>query len=118
MVKTLQIKLWHLVGGVALILVIFYLLIVKVNPTLPPDYSQQKREIDSLKTVVKNYELEQLALNDSIKKYENNVVILNTKLDSIDTQINKVRNYYDDKIKNITSLSPTQLGEFFTKRYK
>ena len=107
-----------MVGGVALILVIFYLLIVKVNPILPPDYSQQKREIDSLKTVVKNYELEQLALNDSIKKYEINVVILNTKLDSIDTQINKVRRYYDNKIKNITTLSPTQLGEFFSKRYK
>ena len=118
MVKTLQIKLWHLVGGVALILVIFYLLIVKVNPTLPPDYSQQKREIDSLKTVIKDYQLEQLALNDSIKKYEGNVIILNTKLDSIDTQINKVRIQYDKKIKDITSLSPTQLGGFFSERYK
>ena len=116
--KTLQIKLWHLVGVVALILVIFYLFIVKVNPTQLPDYSQQKREIDSLKLVVKDYKLKERSLNDSIKKYENNVVILNTKLDSIDTQINKVRNYYDKKIKDINTLSPTQLAEFFSERYK
>ena len=116
MYKTLQIKLWHLVGVVALILVIFYL--VKVNPTQLPDYSQQKREIDSLKLVVKDYKLKEMSLNDSIKKYENNVVILNTKLDSIDTQINKVRKYYDKKIKDINTLSPAQLAEFFSERYK
>ena len=116
--KIVNIKLWRLVGIIILILGIFSLVITKVRPTNPPDYSSQQQEIDSLNTAILISKSKNKVLKDSIQKFKDKILVLSKDLDSIDHKIEETREYYDNKIKNITNYSSTELGEFFSNRYK
>jgi predicted nucleic acid-binding Zn-ribbon protein len=116
--KTFQLKLSHLIiGGIILLLVIF---LFKYNPTqdIPNNYDKQKREIDSLGNIINELKEDQLKLNQSLSIQYAKVDSLNKEITTTEKELIQTRAYYGNKIKNITSYSPSELIEFFTERYK
>jgi septal ring factor EnvC (AmiA/AmiB activator) len=115
--KIFQLKLSHLIiGGIILLLVIF---LVKCNPTqdIPNNYDKQKREIDSLGNIINGLKKDQIKLNESLKSQYVKVDSLNKEIIITEKELTKTRAYYGNKIKDITSSSPSELNEFFTERY-
>jgi len=115
--KIFQLKLSHLIiGGIILLLVIF---LVKCDPTqdIPNNYDKQKREIDSLGNIINGLKKDQIKLNESLKSQYVKVDSLNKEIITTEKELTKTRAYYGNKIKDITSSSPSELNEFFTERY-
>tara|TARA_R110000823_G_scaffold304926_2_gene426731 strand:+ start:312 stop:692 length:381 start_codon:yes stop_codon:yes gene_type:complete len=76
-----------------------------------------QKQIDSLDIELGSLQQEQTNLNTQIQKYKDSLVVYDHKIDSININIEKIQNYYGDKIQNISNSSPTELYDFLTNRY-
>jgi len=117
--KKIKLKLWHvLIYVIVFILLLYFTFATIMSPVQVGDYTEQKQKIDSLNIVIIKLKDEQIELDKSIIHQQNEITILNNQIDSTNTEIAKVKNYYGKEIKNITTYSTTQLDDFFTKRYQ
>ena len=114
--KSITLNVSHLIMG-AIILLLLWFLLKPVNVDLSK-YDKQKREIDSLSNVINGLQKELVELNKSINFHQNRIDSLNYEIDSTNQQITNIRNYYGKKIRDISNYTPTQLDDFFAKRYK
>jgi uncharacterized protein YlxW (UPF0749 family) len=115
--KTFKIQLSHLImGAIILLLILFLSLKPKQYDWSKVDTNQRK--VDSLLYIVKNLQKEQTVLNNSIISYQNKIDLLDSKIANTNQDILNIRRYYDKQIQDINNFTPSQLNEFFSKRYK
>jgi peptidoglycan hydrolase CwlO-like protein len=102
-------------GAIILLLLVF----IFTRPTIldTSKYDKQKREIDSLSNNIKVLQKEQIELNKSITSHQSKIDLLNYQIDSTNQELTSIRNYYGKKIRDINNYTPTQLDDFFSKRY-
>ena len=117
--KEIKLKLWHILVCVVVFTSLLYFTIVTAfSPIQVGDYTDQKQKIDSLNNVIIGLEGKQVELNQSIVYQQLEIDVLNKQIDSTSKEIMQVKKYYGKKIKAITTYTPTQLDDFFTKRYQ
>ena len=107
--KSITLNVSHLILG-AIILLLLWLLLKPTKVDLSK-YDKQKKEIDSLNNVLIDLQKHQLELDKSIFYHQN-------RIDSLNNEITDIRAYYDKKIRDIGNYTPSQLNDFFAKRYK
>jgi peptidoglycan hydrolase CwlO-like protein len=115
--KIIKLKLSHLVIGGIIFLVLMFLLYIKTESAPLPNYDKQKREIDSLGTIINQLQSDQLILNENLSKQFTKVDSLNKEIKTTEKELTQTRAYYGNKIKDLNSSSPSELNEFFTERY-
>jgi len=100
-------------------IILFLLIYVFIHPTTQDisKYDKQKIEIDSLSNNIKTLQKEQIELNKSILNHQNKIDILNSQIDSTNQELTSIRKYYGKKIRDINNYTPSQLDDFFSKRY-
>ena len=116
--KTFQIKLSHLIiGGILLLLLIF---LVKCKPTTPTvdKYAKEKKEIDSLQTNIFLLKEGQHILTNNVNKQVIVIDSLEEEIIITEKELTQTRTYYDNKIKDLTGASNSELDQFFTNRYQ
>jgi septal ring factor EnvC (AmiA/AmiB activator) len=116
--KTFQIKLSHLIiGGILLLLLIF---LVKCKPTTPTvdKYAKEKKEIDSLQTNIFLLKEGQRILTSNVNKQVIVIDSLEEEIIITEKELTQTRTYYDNKIKDLTSASNSELDQFFSNRYQ
>jgi septal ring factor EnvC (AmiA/AmiB activator) len=119
MQNSISIKLPYLILAGIIFLVLLYLAFISNTPTPQVDkYETQKKEIDSLTSVIKTLNTEQEVLSERVKYQEHALDSIKIELTSTEKELNKTRKYYGDKIKNLNSSSPSELNDFFSDRYK
>jgi peptidoglycan hydrolase CwlO-like protein len=114
--KTIRLNASHLILG-AIILLLLWLLLKPTKVDLSK-YDKQKKEIDSLNNVLVSFQKKQLELDKSILYHQNRIDSLTDKISNTNQEITNTRAYYDKKIKDISNYTPSQLNDFFAKRYK
>jgi peptidoglycan hydrolase CwlO-like protein len=114
--KTITLNASHLILG-AIILLMLWLLLKPTKVDLSK-YDKQKKEIDSLNNVLVSFQKKQLELDKSILYHQNRIDSLTDKISNTNQEITNTRAYYDKKIKDISNFTPSQLNDFFAKRYK
>jgi peptidoglycan hydrolase CwlO-like protein len=114
--KTITLNASHLILG-AIILLLLWLLLKPTKVDLSK-YDKQKKEIDSLNNVLVSFQKKQLELDKSILYHQNRIDSLTDKISNTNQEITNTRAYYDKKIKDINNYTPSQLNDFFAKRYK
>ena len=77
-----------------------------------------QNQIDSLDSELVILQQEQSQFEIEIQKYKDSLIVYDHKIDSINLNIENIRNYYGKKINNIRNSSPTELYNFLTDRYK
>jgi hypothetical protein len=113
-----QIKLSRLIiGGILLFWLIF---LVKCKPTTPTvdKYAKEKKEIDNLKNNIFLLKEGQRILTNNVNKQ---VVVIDSLEEEIiitEKELTQTRTYYDNKIKDLTSASNSELDQFFANRYQ
>jgi septal ring factor EnvC (AmiA/AmiB activator) len=117
--KTFKIKLSHLIiGGILLLLLIF---LVKCKPTTTPTvdkYTKEKKEIDSLQTNIFLLKEGQRILTSNVNKQVIVIDSLEEEIIITEKELTQTRTYYDNKIKDLTGASNSELDQFFTNRYQ
>ena len=103
-------------GAIILLLLFFVFLKPKQYDWSKVDKNQRK--VDSLLYVIKNLQNEQTVLNNSITYHQSKIDLLDSKIANTNQDIIDIRKYYDKQIQDINRFTPSQLNEFFTKRYK
>ena len=116
--KSITLNVSHLIMCAIILLLLWFLLFPKPTPNDSSKYNKQKQEIDSLSNVLKDLQKEQVELNKSITFHQNRIDSLNHEIDNTNQQITNIRNYYGKKIRDISNYTPSQLDDFFAKRYK
>jgi septal ring factor EnvC (AmiA/AmiB activator) len=115
--KILNIRISHLIMG-AIILFLLWFALLKPTKNDSSKYDKQKQQIDSLNNVLNGLKKEQVELDKSIKFHQTKIDSLDYEIDSTNQQITNIRNYYGKKIRDIANYTPSQLDDFFSKRYK
>ncbi len=77
-----------------------------------------QKQIDSLDVELNHLQDDQIKFDLDIKKYKDSLIVYNREIDSINLNIEEIRNYYGEKISNISNSTPTELHKFITDRYK
>ena len=77
-----------------------------------------QNQIDSLDSELVILQQEQTQFEIEIQKYKDSLIVYDHKIDSINLNIENIRNYYGKKINNIRNSSPTELYNFLTDRNK
>jgi hypothetical protein len=116
--KTFQIKLSHLIiGGILLLLLIF---LVKCKPTTSTvdKYAKEKKEIDSLQYDIFLLKEGQHILTNNVNKQVIVIDSLEEEIIITEKELTQTRTYYDNKIKDLTSASNSELDQFFANRYQ
>ena len=117
--KEIKLKLWHVIlFSVAFSFLAYFAIVTVVSPVQVGDYTDQKQKIDSLNNVIIGLEGKQVELNQSIVHQQLEIDVLNKQIDSTSKEIMQVKKYYGKKITTITTYTPTQLDDFFSKRYQ
>jgi septal ring factor EnvC (AmiA/AmiB activator) len=116
--KVYQIKLSHLIIGGILLLLLLYLIYVRIQPTPTPDYSKYKQKIEELQKEINRLKNAQDTLTIDLGKQQKVIDSLDNEVIETEKELIKTRLYYDKKIKYLTSSSPSELNDFFSKRYK
>ena len=116
--KVYQIKLSHLIIGGILLLLLIFLIYFRPTPTQINTYDKEKKEIDSLKTKINKLKNIQDTLTIDLGKQQKVIDSLNNEIVKTEKELTKTRLYYGNKIKDLTSSSPSELDDFFSKRYK
>jgi len=114
----LEVTKTHLILAAIAIILIGYILITRNFSKTVVDNSNYIHKIDSLNSVILDYRTKQLDLDKKIASYELDIKRLDFQIDSAENKIIEIRNYYDNKIKNISRYSASELDDFFAKRYK
>ena len=110
---------YHIIGLVlytTLIVVLTYLL-TRPNATVDGLTIKERERIDSLNIYIVELEHRQRVSDDLIVKYKQDINLLNHKIDSTKTRVIQIRSYYENKLKNVSRYTPTELDNFFSARY-
>jgi len=102
-------------GAIILLLLVF--IFTRPSTVDTSKYDKQKQEIDSLSNNIKLLQKEQIELNKSLTLHQNRINVLNYQIDSTNQELTSIRNYYGKKIRDIGNYTPSQLDDFFSKRY-
>ena len=116
--KVIKIKLSRLIiGG---ILLLWFILLVKCKPTTPTvdKYAKEKKEIDSLQHNIFLLKEGQRVLTNNVDKQVIVIDSLEEEIIITEKELTQTRTYYDNKIKDLTSASNSELEQFFTNRYQ
>jgi len=116
--KTFQLKLSHLIIGGIFLLLLLYLIYVRIQPTPVPDYSKYKQKIEELQKEIDKLKNDQNILTIDLGKQKKVIDSLDNEVIKTEKELTKTRLYYDKKIKDLISSSPSELNDFFSKRYK
>jgi peptidoglycan hydrolase CwlO-like protein len=103
-------------GAIIVLLLVFIFLKPKQYNWSKIDKQQYK--VDSLLYVIKNLQTEQQTLNNSIIYHQNKIDILDSKIANTNQEIIDIRKDYGKQIQDINNFTPSQLNDFFSKRYK
>jgi len=79
---------------------------------------EYQNQIDSLDLELTTLQQEQTQFEIEVQKYKDSLIVYDHKIDSINLNIENIRNYYGEKIHNIRNSSPSELHNFLTNRYK
>ena len=99
------------------ILVTYMILAPSTDPQVDK-YAKQKREIDSLTTLISGLEKQKVVQDSIIKVNTDSIGELAHKIEEKNKKIQDIRHYYGEKIKHINDANSTELSDFFTERYK
>ena len=100
-----------------LIVLVTYLL-MKPQPTNVNGFnSNEQRIIDSLNVRIGELEGRQKISDSLVAKYKQDIAILDHKMDSTKIRVIQIRKYYENRIKDVSRYTPTELDSFFTNRY-
>jgi septal ring factor EnvC (AmiA/AmiB activator) len=116
--KTFEIKLSHLIIGGILLLLLLYLIYVRIQPTTTTDYTRYKQKIEELQKEIDRLKNTQDTLTIDLGKQRKVIDSLDNEVIKTEKELIKTRLYYDKKIKDLISSSPSELNDFFSKRYK
>ena len=78
---------------------------------------QYQNQIDSLKTAIIGYRKKREELDSVITVYKQDNIILASKMDSVKSYINWLKQDYDEKIDDILDYNSNDLDKFFADRY-
>jgi len=78
---------------------------------------QYQNRIDSLNTVISEYQAQRRELDSIIAVYKQDNIILASKMDSVKSYISWLKQDYDDKIDDILDYNSNDLNKFFADRY-
>jgi peptidoglycan hydrolase CwlO-like protein len=81
-------------------------------------YVDPKRSIESLNNVILELQSNQIVLDDKIINSGEKIDSLSQEIVNTKIIILNTKNYYDKKIRDIRTYTPTQLDKFFADRYK
>ncbi len=111
---------YHIIGlciYTVLIVLVTYLL-MKPQPTNTNGFNfSEQRRIDSLNVRIGKLESRQKISDSLVVKYKQDIAILDHKMDSTKIKVIQIRKYYENKIKDVSRYTPTELDSFFTNRY-
>jgi hypothetical protein len=116
--KIIKIKLSRLIiGG---ILLLWFVLLVKCKPTTPTvdKYAKEKKEIDSLQHNIFLLKEGQHVLTNNVNKQVIVIDSLEEEIIITEKELTQTRTYYDNKIKDLTGASNSELDQFFANRYQ
>ena len=116
--KVIKIKLSRLIiGG---ILLLWFILLVKCKPTTPTvdKYAKEKKEIDSLQHNIFLLKEGQRVLTNNVDKQVIVIDSLEEEIIITEKELTQTRTYYDNKIKDLTGASNSELDQFFANRYQ
>ena len=102
----------------ALVLILFAYIVFSPKPKVDTTKTVYDYKMDSLATVILDLKQQQLQSDSVIACYSDSILKLDRKLLAKKRTIIKIRKNYENKIKTISNYSPSQLSEFFAKRYK
>jgi peptidoglycan hydrolase CwlO-like protein len=115
--KKITLNVSHLIMG-AIILLLLWFVFLKPKQYDWSKVDKNQRKVDSLLYVIKNLQNEQTSLNNSISYHQSKIDLLDDKISNTHQEITDIRKYYDKQIQDITRFTPSQLNDFFSKRYK
>lgn len=78
---------------------------------------EYQNQIDSLNTVISEYQTQRRELDSIITVYKQDNIILASKMDSVKSYISWLKQDYDDKIDDILDYNSNDLNKFFADRY-
>lgn len=107
----------NLILAAVIVILLGYILITRKS-TAPINNLKYQTEIDSLNRVISGYRQHQLDLDKKISNYELDIKKLGREIDSTKQVIIDQRAYYGEQIRNAGRYTPTELDDFFSKRYK
>jgi vacuolar-type H+-ATPase subunit I/STV1 len=98
-------------------LFILYYLIFFLTPRVQMA-ADQKQQLDSLNSVIKQLHEDNLKLEDKISEFDNEIEQVDQSISKIKNQKTIVKEIYHEKISNIDKLTSREIDSFFTDRYK
>ena len=116
--RVIQVSLYDVILTCITLLMIFFAFRSCEPTPLNTKYVDQKRSIDSLNYVILELKTIQIILDDKILNSGNKIDSLSQEIVNTKTEILNTKNYYDKKIRDARTYTPTQLDKFFADRYK
>jgi hypothetical protein len=117
----MKLNIYHIIGFIvytALIVLVTYLL-MKPQPTNVNGFnSSEQSRIDSLNIKIGELEGRQRISDSLVAKYKQDLAVLDHKMDSTKIRVTQIRKYYENKIKDVSSYTPSELDRFFADRYR
>jgi hypothetical protein len=104
-------------AGLSILLIAYIIFQPKPN-TFEGERAKYQKQIDSLNSLITDIQYKQIMSDSVITLYSDTVKKLNQDIREKKKVIIKIRKDYEEKIKDLSKLTPTQLSEFFTNRYK
>jgi peptidoglycan hydrolase CwlO-like protein len=101
----------------AIILLLLLVVFLRPENVNLSKYDKQKQEIDSLNRTLIDLQKKQVELDNSILQHQFKIDSLNNEINLTNQEITDIRVRYDKKLKDITTYTPSQLNDFFSKRY-
>lgn len=98
-------------------LFILYYLIFFLTPSVKMS-QEQKRQLDSLNVVIKQLHDDNLLLESKIDNFEMQIQEVDFNIDRIKGEKTIIKEIYHEKISNVDKLTVPELDSFFTERYK
>lgn len=116
--RVIQVPLYDVILTCITLLMIFFTFRSCEPTPQNTKYVDQKRSIDSLNNVILELQTIQIVLDDKIINSGNKIDSLSQEIINTKIIILNTKNYYDKKIRDIRTYTPTQLDKFFADRYK
>lgn len=87
------------------------------HPTPQIDLTNARAESARLSILVDSLSQAQVLQDSSIVMYERLLKAKDAEIDGTNARIVEIKKYYENRIRNITSMSTAELDSFFTARY-
>ena len=116
----MKINTYHIIGLIiytVLIVLVTYLL-TRPQPAGDVGFTNdEQRKMDSLNVRIGELESRQRLSDSLILNYKQDIDLLNYKIDSTKTRVIQIRKHYENRIKDASSYTPSELDRFFSDRY-